>query len=153
MSNTKDREMISERIVDAPIEKVWEAWTNPEILKLWWGPRGFTNIFQEFDFKVGGNWRFIMRGPNPNGNGTTDFPNHSVFLEISKPNKLVIDHVSGPHFTMTVLFEDLKGKTKITWSGIFATVDEYEAVKGFAIEGNKQNLDRLEEVLATGKTK
>ena len=60
---TPDCEIVSSRIVNASRELVFLAWANPNHLKNWWGPAGFTNTFNEFDFRVGGRWKFIMHGP------------------------------------------------------------------------------------------
>lgn len=62
LSTTPDCEIVSARIVNAAIEKVFSAWSDPEHLKNWWGPKGFTNTFHEFDFRVGGKWVFTMYG-------------------------------------------------------------------------------------------
>ena len=139
-----DREILSSRMFDAPRELVWKAWTNPDLLKEWWGPKGFTNTFHEFDLRPEGEWRFVMHGPDGR-----DFQNKSVFVEIVKPERIVFDHVVAPRFRATVTFEDLgNGKTKLVWSMLFETAAVYDGVKGFAIEGNKQNLDKLEALLA-----
>ena len=62
-SNTADREIVTTRVMDAPRELVFKAWTDPDHLVHWWGPTGFTNTFHEFDLKPGGVWRFVMHGP------------------------------------------------------------------------------------------
>jgi len=139
-ADNADREILSMRVFDAPRETVFEAWMDPEQLKLWWGPKGFTNTFHEFDPRPGGFWRFIMHGPNG-----VDYPNESVFVEIVKPDRIVLDHVARPIFRLTATFEDVgSGKTKLTWHMLFKTAAEFDAVKKFAVEGNLQNLDRLE---------
>src|SRR6476659_2119193 len=55
-----DKELTITRVLNAPIELVWEVWTNPDHIKNWWGPNGFTNTIFEMDVKPGGNWEFIM---------------------------------------------------------------------------------------------
>ena len=59
-----EREIVTTRVIDAPRERVFKAWTDPEHLAQWWGPKGFTNTFQEFDMRPGGAWRFVMPGPD-----------------------------------------------------------------------------------------
>ena len=59
-SNTADRELIFSRLLDVPIKLVWEVWTNPEHIKLWWGPDGFTNTIKKMDIKPNGEWHLIM---------------------------------------------------------------------------------------------
>lgn len=138
-----DNELVTARILNAPRELVFKAWTMPEHLAQWWGPKGFTNTFQEFDLRPGGTWQFIMHGPNG-----TDYQNKSVFVEIVKPERIVIQHVSGPRFQVTATFEDVNGKTRLTFRQLFETAAEFDKVKSFAPEANEQNLDRLEALLA-----
>lgn len=59
-----DREIVSVRVVNASREIVFKAWTDPQHLRSWWGPNGFTNTFHEFDLKPEGHWRFTMHGPD-----------------------------------------------------------------------------------------
>jgi uncharacterized protein YndB with AHSA1/START domain len=138
-----DRKIVNTRVVDAPRELVFKAWTDPDHLAQWWGPKGFTNTFQEFDFRPGGVWRFIMHGPDG-----VDYKNRSVFVEIVRPERIVFQHVSGPQFQVTATFAEQSGKTKLTFQMLFDTAAECDKVKGFAVEANEQNLDRLEAQLA-----
>lgn len=143
MNDQLDRKIVTTRIFDAPKETVFSAWTNPELLKRWWGPKGFTNTFHEFDLRPGGRWKFIMHGPD-GGN----YDNESVFLEIDEPRKIMLDHISNPHFRLTANFEDAgQGKTKLIFEQVFETADLYNKVKGFAVDANEENMDRLQEVL------
>ncbi|NLP82141.1 polyketide cyclase, partial [Acinetobacter baumannii] len=123
-----DREIISTRIIDAPRERVFQAWTDPEQLAQWWGPKGFTNTFHEFELKPGGHWRFIMHGPDG-----TDYPNHSVFVEIVKPERLVFDHQSSPRFRVVATFTEEAGKTKITFRMIFPSAEMCENLKPICV--------------------
>jgi uncharacterized protein YndB with AHSA1/START domain len=134
-----EKETVITRIFDAPRELVYQAWTQPKNLAQWWGPKGFTNTFKEFDLRPGGTWEFIMHSPDG-----TNFPNKSVFVEIVKPDRVVLNHVSGPHFQITATFEDHAGKTKFTFRQSFETEKEFDKVKSFAIDGNKETIDRLE---------
>jgi uncharacterized protein YndB with AHSA1/START domain len=142
-ASTADREIVTTRLIHAPRDLVWKAWTDPELLAQWWGPRGFRNTFHTFDLRAGGEWRFVMHGPDG-----TDYKNHSVFVEIVPQARLVLDHLSGPHFRMEATFVDRNGDTELTFRGIFDTVKEYEQVKGFAIDGNRETIDRMAEVAA-----
>lgn len=148
-TTTTDREILSTRLLDAPRELVWQVWTDPAHLRLWWGPEGFDNAFEIHDFRPGGEWRFQMLGPD----GTVH-PNRIVFREIEPPARLVFDLVSGPRFTVTVTFEDQGGRTALGFRMVFATPEELDAVKGFAVEGNRQTLARFadEVALAKGRT-
>ncbi len=134
------REIINTRVFDAPRKRVFRAWTDPEHLARWWGPKGFTNAFQEFDLRPGGTWRFVMRGPNG-----AEYQNKSVFVEIVKPERIVFRHESPPECQVTATFaEPASGKTRVTFQMLFETAAACEKVKGFAPEANEQNFDRLE---------
>ncbi|WP_239635399.1 SRPBCC family protein [Paenibacillus sp. H1-7] len=132
--------------MDAPREQVFHAWTSPELLARWWGPKGFTNTFHEFDLKPGGAWRFVMHGPDG-----TDYPNHSQFVEIVPLERIVFDHLSGHEFRVTAAFEDLDGRTKVTFRQLFKDAAEFEQARMYCLEGNEQNMDRLSNLL-TGET-
>ncbi|KPV60101.1 polyketide cyclase [Paenibacillus sp. A3] len=135
-------ELISTREFDVPRELVFRAWTTPDLLARWWGPHGFTNTFHECDIRPGGTWRLTMHGPDG-----TDYPNHNVFVEIVPFERIVIDHLSGHEFRVTGTFENLEGRTKVTFRQLFKLTEEFEQVKAFCMEANEQNLDRLGRVL------
>ena len=141
-NDTADRELRISRVVNAPRELVWEVWTNPDHIKNWWGPTGFTNTIDKMEVKPGGVWEFVMHGPDG-----TDFKNKSIFKEIIKPELIIFEHVSGPKFLTTVRFEEEGKKTKIDWHMLFDTKEELDRViKVFkADEGLKQNLVRLDD--------
>lgn len=103
-----ENEIISSREFDASRELVFQAWSTPERLARWWGPKGFTNTFHEFDFRPGGTWRFIMHGPNG-----VNYPNHSVFAEIVPLERIVFHHLYSPEFQVTATFEDLGDRTEL----------------------------------------
>jgi uncharacterized protein YndB with AHSA1/START domain len=136
-------EIVTERIIRARPEAIFACISNPEALARWWGPKGFSNTFHEFDFRPGGSWRFTMHGPNG-----ADYANQSEFVAIVPPREVVIRHVSPPPFVLTISLEPREGGTLLRWQGQFATAAELERVKKFAPEANEQNLDRLEVELA-----
>lgn len=138
-----EREIVSTRVFEAPRDLVFEAWTNPDHLKLWWGPKDFKNTFFEFDLKPGGNWRFVMHGPDG-----TDYQNHCVYVEIQKPEKLRFEHVSQHHYVAAIDFEEAENQTKVSFGMTFDTAEEFEKVKKYVEIGNEQNFDRLETELA-----
>lgn len=144
MENTKNREMRMSRSFKAPIELMWEVWTNPEHIVNWWGPNGFTNTIHKMVFQEGGEWRLTMHGPDG-----TNFANRSIFKEIIPFKKIVFEHFN-PHFMTTVLFESKGEETKIEWSLLFDTAEMRETVikAHQADEGQKQNLDKLEQYLS-----
>ncbi len=132
------------RTVDAPRALVWKAWTDPEHIAHWWGPNGFTNTIHSMDVKPGGEWRFIMHGPDG-----TNYPTRVVYREVVKPERLVYD-LSGEGegdmhtFRATVTFAEHEGKTQIRMASRFPSVAERDAVLKFgAVEGGEQTLDRL----------
>lgn len=139
-SSTADRELRLERLLNAPVELVWEVWTNPDHIKNWWGPNGFTNTITKMDIRSGGDWDLIMHGPDG-----TDYKNKSVFKEVVPNRKLVYEHVSGPKFLSTIEFEPRGEKTFISWHMLFNSREEFiQTVKTFkADEGLSQNLDKL----------
>lgn len=139
-----EREFASSRVFAAPRELVFEAWSDPGHLSRWWGPRGFTNTFQEFDMRPGGHWRFVMHGPDG-----TDYKNHSVFVEVVPPERIIFDHVSGHRFRVIATFSEQRGKTELIFRMLFETASECERVKAFAVGANEQNFDRLAAELAT----
>jgi uncharacterized protein YndB with AHSA1/START domain len=138
-----DREIVTTRLLAWPRDLVFRAWTEPEHLARWWGPKGFTNTFQEFDLRPGGRWQFVMHGPNG-----ADHQNQSVFVEIAKPERIVFDHVSAPAFQVTATFAEEGGKTRLTFRMLFATAAECDKVKGLVVRANEENFDRLEAELA-----
>lgn len=86
-----------------------------------------------------------MHGPDG-----TNFPNTNVFVEVVKPERIVLEHAVFPHFVATASFEDLAGKTKLTYSTVFEeSADVFDKVKTYAVPGAEQTMDRLEEHLAS----
>lgn len=143
-SHNPDCEIISTRIVEASQELVFAAWTEPDHLKNWWGPAGFTNTFHEFDLRPGGSWRFTMHGPDK-GN----YENECVFIKIEKPSLVAWQRISKPIFRVTAFFEEQPGnKTKIVFTMIFDTPEECNKLKAFAPGKNEENFDRLENELS-----
>ena len=150
--NTTEREIVITREFNAPRELVWEAMTNPKHVVNWWGPRGFSTTIEKMDFRVGGEWKHMMRGPDG-----ANYPNHSIFQEIVNAERVVFAHGGkreggpGVSFVSTWSFEKLAAdKTRVTIRMVFPTAAERDfVVKEFgAIEGGKQTLERLGEFLA-----
>src|SRR3569623_737710 len=110
MENTKDRELLLTRVLDAPVELVWEVWASPEHIAQWWGPDGFTNTIHHMDFRTGGDWEFTMHGPDG-----TDYKNKNTFVEVIENQRVVYQHVSAPRHLTTVTFETQGEKTLLTW--------------------------------------
>ena len=151
VKSTADREIVITRLLNAPPELVWKAWTEQKHVENWWGPNGFTNTFQKFEVKVGGAWRFVMHGPD----GAT-YPNRIVFSEVVKPERLVFLHDSDKDndpdgFHVTVTFARQGNKTRLTMRSLFAYAEVRDkVVKEYgAIEGGNQTINKLEAYLKT----
>jgi predicted 3-demethylubiquinone-9 3-methyltransferase (glyoxalase superfamily)/uncharacterized protein YndB with AHSA1/START domain len=138
-----DRELATTRVIDAPRERVFEAIRDPQRLARWWGPAGFTNTFEEFDFRPGGSWRLTMHGPDGR-----NYPNVSEFVEIVEPERVAIRHISQPHFDLTVTLTDRGGATEVGWRQRFESAAVCEGVRAICVPANEQNLDRLTTELA-----
>jgi uncharacterized protein YndB with AHSA1/START domain len=139
-----EREIMNTRVFTAPRELVWKVWTQPEHIARWWGPRGFTNTISKMEVKSGGSWEFVMHGPDGK-----DYVNKHVYVEIAAPERLVMDHVSGPVFRMTATFTEEGGKTRVIWRMRFESAELRDRVaREFgAVEGLSQNFDKLGEYL------
>ena len=98
-NNTANREMHITRMLNAPIDLVWEVWTNPEHIANWWGPSGYTNTIHKMEVIAGGEWRLTMHGPDGK-----DYPNKSMFIEIVPLKKIVFQHFN-PNYIATIIFE------------------------------------------------
>lgn len=140
-----DCEIVSSRVFNTPAEVIFEAWTDPALLARWRGPAGFTNTFYEFDPRPGGKWRFTMHGPDK-GN----YQNECVFLKIEKPHLMAWDRISKPLFRVVTTFDETaEGNTKLIFRMQFATKEECDKIRPFAVEKNEENFDKLEAVLAS----
>ena len=136
-------EIVSSRVIKAPPESVFRAWTDPGILQRWWGPKGFTNTFHEFDLRPGGKWVFTMHGPEK-GN----YQNECVFLKITRPNLIAWDRLSQPIFRVVTTFEETaEGNTRLIFRMQFDNKKDCDKIRKFVPEKNEENFDKLEAVL------
>ena len=144
----ENRQLSITRTLSAPIDLVWEVWSNPEHIAQWWGPEGFTNTIKVMDFKEQGEWKFTMHGPDG-----TNYPNRSIFKEIVPYKKIVFEHFN-PHFITTVLFEDRGEETLMNWTVVLDSAEILQAlIKSHkADEGLKQNAGKLEKYLSELKS-
>ena len=137
--STFEREFVHSRLIDAPRERLFRAFAQPEHLAKWWGPDGFSNTFDTFDLRVGGQWRFVMHGPDG-----TDYPNEMVFRELVVPERVVLEHLgSVHHFFLTITLTEQAGKTLVGWRQVFDTAQHKASVAHFVVQANEQNLTRL----------
>ncbi len=133
----------TERVLSVSPRRIFAAFEQPECLARWWGPAGFTNTFEQFEFTPGGRWVLVMHGPNG-----IDYPNASVFREIRPDTKIVIEHVSQPHFTLSVTLTARGDTTHLAWHQEFESPEVAARMRQICEPANEQNLDRLEAVLA-----
>ena len=142
------------RVLRAPRELVWQVLTNPEGFDRWWGPEGFTTTTEKYELHVGGVWKHVMHGPDG-----SDYPNKSVFTEVTPPERLAYRHAGGKaeggggvsfesSFTLEVVSEC---ETKVILRNKFPTAEDLQRVieQYNAAEGGQQTLARLDEYVAT----
>jgi uncharacterized protein YndB with AHSA1/START domain len=151
-SRNKPNEIYISRIYDAPVKMVWNAWTDPEQVAQWWGPRGFTLTTEKKDVRTGGVWNYTMHGPDG-----VNYPNKTKFLEVEKYSRMVYDHGAndeqGPLFRVTVTFAEVNGKTKMEMTMALPTPEAAIETKKFIKKaGGDSTWDRLAEFLAPEDT-
>jgi uncharacterized protein YndB with AHSA1/START domain len=149
-----DRTITITRLLNAPRELVFEAWTDPKHTDHWMGPEGYITRTKSMDARPGGRWCFVMSGPQG------EFPSRVTYIEVVKPSRLVYMHGSDidndpEAFHVTVTFEDLGDKTHITMHSVLPTAEQRNKVirEYRAIEGGYQTLARLEERLRVMATR
>jgi uncharacterized protein YndB with AHSA1/START domain len=149
-TDTADRELVFNRVFNAPRDLVFTVWTEPQHVAHWWGPDGFTLTTHEMDVRAGGVWRFVMHGPDG-----VDYRNRIVFIEVDRPRRLIYKH-SGEEgdepvsFQVTVTFDEQNGQTHLNMHMLFPSKAERDHVieKYGADEGANQTLGRLADYLA-----
>jgi uncharacterized protein YndB with AHSA1/START domain len=148
-SATVDREVVISRVINAPREIVFDAFTDVRHLSRWWGPEGFTTSTRAFEFRVGGEWDFVMHGPDG-----TDYQEWISFTEIAPPERIELLHGEfrgdPKAFESVLTFEPDGAVTRIEMRTVFPTkelrdqaVEEYHAV-----EGGEQTLSNLDAYVA-----
>jgi uncharacterized protein YndB with AHSA1/START domain len=145
--STADREIFATRVFDAPRELVFEAWTRPEHVKNWYGPRAFTMTICEIDLRPGGAYRFVMRGPDG-----VAYAFSGVYREIARPERLVytwgFEAMPGHEAIETVTFEEHDGRTTMTMKTIFQTAEDFQGwADSGGHDGMAETLDRFAEVV------
>jgi uncharacterized protein YndB with AHSA1/START domain len=145
------RNIVIERIVDAPPALVFRCWTDPKHMARWWGPQSFTNPVCELDVRIGGTWRIVMRGPEG-----TEYPCHGVYQEIVPAQRLVFTNIATDAAgkpvldgLTTVTFAEENGRTRMTVATSATALVEY--ARGY-LEGMEmgwtQSLERLDAEVA-----
>jgi len=148
VTTPSNREIVLTRVFDAPRRLVWDAFTKPELLKRWFGPRGFSLVVCEVDLRVGGGFRFVLRRPDG-----ADFGMRGVYREIVPPERSVhmesFDDYPGES-QVTAVFVEAGGKTVMTATVIYESQDVRDAVIKSGMEhGAAESYDKLAELLAS----
>jgi len=141
-----EREIVMTRVFNAPRQMIYDAWTKPELLKRWFGPRGWSLVVCEIDLRVGGKWRFVLRGPDGNEMGMG-----GVYRELAPPERDVhtekFDDFPGESLVTGVLVES-GGKTTMTATILYPSQEVRDIVLKSGIEhGAAESYDRLAEML------
>jgi len=145
MTTTADREIVIARIIHARRELVFEAFTDVRHLSRWWGPEGFTTTTRAFEFRVGGEWDFVLHGPDG-----TDYQEWIVWTEIVPPERIALLHGevrNDPNaFESVITFAADGATTRIEMRTVFPTKQmRDEAVEQHhAVEGGQQTLHNLD---------
>jgi uncharacterized protein YndB with AHSA1/START domain len=147
-TNPSGREQRTSLLLDASIELVWEVWTKPEHIQHWWGPDGFTNIIEKMQAEPGGEWIFVMHGPDGKS-----YPNKTIFREVVRHKKIVLEHFD-PNFIAIIEFERQGDKTLLNWYKLYETKGLFEMVEQHhkTNEGFKQIVAKLENYLSQKDT-
>ncbi|RNC85204.1 MAG: hypothetical protein ED557_00040 [Balneola sp.] len=152
--------IIITRVFDAPVDLFYKVWTEPEHIAKWWGPEGFDTRVEEYDFQVGGRSKFVMTGPDG-----TEYPVTGRFIEIVENEKVVSTDEFGEEYkemakkmgveipqidTITALFEEVEGKTKLTLTMTYPSQHDRDLHKNMhVVEGWNSSFDCLDKHLAT----
>ena len=144
--------IILTRTFDAPRALVFKAYTDPNLISQWWGPRKYETIVDKMEVKKGGIWRFINRGSDGQ-----EFAFNGVYHEIAAPERLLYTFEfeglpPGHAGIVTITFEDQNGKTLLTDKSVYQSVeDRDEMAQSGMEEGAAETFDRFEELLAKMK--
>ena len=152
VTTPSDREIVLTRVFDAPRRLVFEAFTKPELLKRWFGPRGWSLVVCEVDLKVGGTFRFVLRGPDGKEMGM-----RGVYREIVPPERSVhtesFDDYPGES-QVTAVFVEQAGKTTLTATVLYPSQEVRDAVIKSGMEhGAAESYDRLAELLQSAEAR
>jgi uncharacterized protein YndB with AHSA1/START domain len=142
------QEIIITRILDAPRDLVFKAYTDPNVIPQWWGPRDLTTVVDQMEVRPGGIWRFVHRDAEGNEYGF-----HGVYHDVVSPERIVstfeFEGVPGHVLLATMTFEEQDGKTKLTDASVFQSVEDRDGMLQSGMEGGaSESMDRLDEYLA-----
>jgi uncharacterized protein YndB with AHSA1/START domain len=143
------QELTLTRVFDAPIDLVFKAHTDPKQIPLWWGPRQYETMVEKMEARSGGEWRFLNRSADGN-----EYWFHGVYHDIVPSERIVqtfeFEGTPGHVCLETATFEDLGGRTKLTTSSVFQSVEDRDGMVQSGMEqGAGEGFDRLDELLAS----
>ena len=147
--DTSDKEIHTSRLYNASRERVFDAWTDPAHITHWWGPQGFTTTTKSMDLRPGGEWLFVMHGPDGR-----DYENRVVYREVVRPERLAYRHTGVGNddpirFEATVDFIARGDCTEVIFQLVLDTREMYEEATQFgAVEGLHDTMDRFAAHLA-----
>jgi uncharacterized protein YndB with AHSA1/START domain len=144
---TSDREVVMTRVFDAPRELVFKAYTDPQAIPHWWGPRATTTVVEKMDVRPGGQWRFVQKA------GKEEYAFYGEYREVVAPERLVqtfeFEGMPGHVVVDHLQFEDHNGKTLVTATSTFASLEDRDGMLASGMEGGAlETWDRLAEYLA-----
>lgn len=150
LSTPGPREILTERAFRAPRERVWAAWTDPELIVRWWGLRDTETRIDELDLRAGGRWRFVER--NEDG---SEAAFRGVYREVSPPERLIYtfeyEGWPGKVLVDTVDFQEIDGGTNVVVHSLFHTTEERDGMIEAGMEkGLVQGYEALDELFAEG---
>jgi uncharacterized protein YndB with AHSA1/START domain len=150
VANPGTQEIIITRSFDAPRELVFNAFTEPDAIRRWWGQRDNETVVDALEARAGGRWRFVQRDKDGN-----EFGFHGVFHEVTAPERIVwtfeFEGMPGHVLLETVTFEEQDGKTHMVDSSVFQSVTDRDGMLQSGMEsGAAESFDRLDEYLAKG---
>jgi uncharacterized protein YndB with AHSA1/START domain len=150
LTTPTDREIHVERVFEAPRDRVFAAYTNPELVPRWWGPHDTTTVVDQMDVRTGGSWRFVIHEADGSENGF-----RGTYREVTPPERIVQtfewEGMPGYVSVETAVFEDLGERTKVVTTSIFHTPEERDGMLQSGMErGMNETFARLDELLASG---
>ncbi|MET0052913.1 MAG: SRPBCC domain-containing protein [Candidatus Thiodiazotropha sp.] len=137
-----DKTLSTSRTLPFSARQIYQAFTSADLLAAWWGPDGFTNTFEVFEFEAGGRWKFVMHGPDG-----AQYANESIFEALVPDESIVIRHDCPPYFRLKIGLTPVEAGTHLTWDQVFDDADTAQAVKQRVGLANEQNIDRLTNLL------
>ena len=146
VTTPSEREIVMIRVFDAPRDMVFEAHSSCEHMSKWWGPRKYEVADCEMDFRDGGKWRIVHRAPGE------EHGFRGEFREIVRPERITwtfeYEGMPGHVSVQTVTFDEQNGKTTLTATASFDTVEERDGMLESGMEGGAaESMDRLAEYL------